>query len=72
MPAVSSSAIRETEYDELAHRLEITFVSGKSYIYEGVPRSVYERLLQPPSKGTFFNDHIKDKYSFALGERIDR
>jgi hypothetical protein len=65
MPIVSSSAIQEIEFDELTHRLQITFTSGKTYTYYGVPRSVYERFLQAPSKGTFFNDYIKDQYSFA-------
>ena len=65
MPIVSSSAIQGVEFDELTHRLQITFTSGKTYTYYGVPRSVYERFLQAPSKGIFFNDYIKDQYSFA-------
>jgi hypothetical protein len=65
VPAVSSSAIREIEFDELTHRLYITFTSGKTYTYYGVPRSVYERFAHAASKGAFFNDFIKDRYSFA-------
>ena len=65
MPTVSSSAIQRIEYDELSHRLQITFTSGKTYTYYGVPRSVYESFLHASSKGTFFNDYIKDRYTFA-------
>lgn len=63
MPVVSSSAIRQIEFDELTHRLYVTFTSGSIYTYYGVPRNVYERFMRAPSKGTFFNDYIKDRYS---------
>ena len=65
MPSVSSSAIHQIEFDELTHRLYVTFTSGKTYTYYGVPRSVYEGFVQAASKGAFFNDYIKDRYSFA-------
>ena len=65
MPTVSSSAIRRIEYDELTSRLHVTFASGKTYTYYRVPRSIYERFLLAASKGTFFNDHVKDRYSVA-------
>jgi hypothetical protein len=65
MSLVNSSAIQSIEFDELTNRLQITFASGKTYTYYSVPRSVYERLLRAPSKGTFFNQHIKDQYGFA-------
>ena len=65
MPAVSSSAIREIEFDALTNRLYVTFTSGKTYTYYGVPRSIYERFVHAGSKGIFFNDHIKDRYRAA-------
>jgi hypothetical protein len=65
MPAVSSSAIDRIEYDEPTSRLYVTFASGKTYTYYRVPRSIYERFLLASSKGTFFNDYIKDRYSVA-------
>ena len=43
----------------------ITFTSGKTYTYYGVPRSTNESFVRAASKGTFFNDYIKDRYSFA-------
>jgi KTSC domain len=65
MPLVVSSAIQSIEFDELTNTLQITFTSGKTYTYYAVPRSIYERFLNAPSKGTFFNEYIKDRYSFA-------
>jgi hypothetical protein len=65
VPLVASSAIQSIEFDELTNRLRITFTSGKTYTYYAVPRSVYEGFLNAPSKGEFFNEYIKDQYSFV-------
>jgi KTSC domain-containing protein len=65
MPRVESSMIRRLEYEEAARELEITFTSGKTYVYFAVPKSVYQRFLKAASKGQFFNDHIKDQYGFG-------
>jgi KTSC domain-containing protein len=64
MPRVESSMIRRIEYEEAPRELEITFTSGRTYVYFGVPKSVYERFLKATSKGQFFNDYIKDQYGF--------
>lgn len=57
-----SSVIREHYYDREALRLEITFVSGKVYVYEQVPLSLYLAFSAAFSKGAFFNRFIKDRY----------
>lgn len=60
-----SSVIKDIGYDLPARELRITFVSGKSYKYYGVPELVYERFRRAASKGAFFNASIKDRYDFA-------
>lgn len=65
MPAVDSSAILAIDYAPAASRLEIVFVSGIRYAYEGVPAALYEAMLAAPSKGEFFNRNIRDAYPFA-------
>jgi hypothetical protein len=45
--------------------LEIEFVSGSIYRYLDVGQERYGAFLEAPSKGTFFNAHIKDEYSFV-------
>jgi hypothetical protein len=45
--------------------LEIEFVSGSIYRYLDVEQETYDDFLEAPSKGTFFNAHIKDEYSFV-------
>ena len=65
MPAVDSSMIRFVRYDPRGRALHIIFTSGKTYIYMDVPREVYDALLKADSKGEFFNEEIRDQYSFA-------
>ena len=64
MPLVISSVVREIEYEDLTAALDITFSSGKTYTYYLVPRDVYERFVAASSKGEFFNEQIKNRYSF--------
>ena len=66
---VSSSVIRAIRYDEKQKRLIVTFTSGKTYAYEGVPKTVHEALQTAPSVGAFFNKSIRDRYPF---EEINR
>ena len=50
---VNSSAIRAVGYDGSA--LIVEFHNGRTYDHPGVPYSVYEGLMQAPSKGAFYN-----------------
>jgi hypothetical protein len=60
-----SSVIRSVEYDEQSRELDVTFVSGRTYRYKDVPLEVYVDFLDAASKGQFFNEHIKDAFSFS-------
>ena len=51
-------------HDGTESYLEVAFHSGKTYLYTGVPRTVYEALLAAPSKGTYHARHIKWVYFF--------
>jgi len=62
MISVNSRAIRAIGYDQPAQRLRITFEQGDSYDFCGVPVHVYEGLMRAPSKGAYYNDHIRDRY----------
>jgi len=63
MPNVSSSAIARIEHDPVSLNLYITFHDSGTYTYYRVPRSIYEAFLRARSKGKFFNDYIRDRYS---------
>lgn len=66
MPEVKSRALTHVDYDARALCLFVTFVTGRVYVYDGVPPDVYEALLRAPSKGQFFNAEIKDRYPATL------
>jgi hypothetical protein len=42
----------------------VEFVTLTIYLYSGVPENLHQRLMAASSKGTFFNNHIKDRYPF--------
>jgi hypothetical protein len=60
--AVTSSAISSIGYDEDTKVLEVTFRSGSSYTFGGVPKSVFDDFVGAGSKGAYFNANIKDNY----------
>jgi len=61
---VHSSNIRSVRYETETRTLEVEFHSGGVYQYSRVPESVYEGLIRAVSKGSYFHDHIKERYSF--------
>lgn len=61
---VRSSNIQSVGYDPETRTLEGAFHSGGIYQYSDVPETVYQGLMRAISKGSYFHDHIKDRYSF--------
>lgn len=73
--SLRSSLIRRILFDEDANRLTVAFrQSGLRYVYEGVPRAMYDALGRATSAGQFFNEHIKGRYACRLapGQRKHR
>ncbi|MEA2938039.1 MAG: hypothetical protein QOC56_1543, partial [Alphaproteobacteria bacterium] len=56
-----STAILRIDYRASPRELLVTFVSGKIYAYDGVAERVYAAFLAAPSRGKFFNAHIRDR-----------
>lgn len=59
---LNSSLIRRVVFDDEAETLQVSFRSGLRYIYEGVPRAIYDALGKAGSAGRFFNAQIKGRY----------
>jgi hypothetical protein len=59
---VSSSNLRSVAYDEDGETLEIIFNDGGTYRYHAVPAYIYQNLMNAPSNGSYFHQHIKDRY----------
>ncbi len=62
MIRVNSKAIVEVGYDPQTHRMKITFEQGDSYDFCGVPADVFDGLLNAHSKGSYYNERIRDRY----------
>ena len=61
--AVESSTIAIIAYDHARLLLKVRFRDGSVYLYSGVPADLYATLLSAPSKGTFFNSAIRNRFT---------
>jgi hypothetical protein len=59
-----STVIDHFVYHSHSKTLTITFLSGNRYEYLNVPEHLYLSMRKAQSKGQFFNQYIKEKYSF--------
>jgi hypothetical protein len=59
-----SAVIRSYEYCASRRELRVTFQSGRSYVYQDVPAEAYSAMKNAFSKGEFFNENIRDHYTF--------
>jgi hypothetical protein len=69
MTMLISEALDEAVYEPRSETLFLRFSDGDWYAYLQVAPSLYADLLAAPSKGRFFQDHIRDRYAFR---RLDR
>ena len=60
-----STVIRSFSYDPSTRELRIVFQSGRPYLYQDVPKQIYESMQRAFSKGEFFNAHIRDRFQFV-------
>jgi len=62
-----STAVKQILYEASSQTLYVTFVtSGRRYAYRDVPMETYDAFQHAFSKGTFFNQHIRDQYRHDL------
>jgi hypothetical protein len=59
-----STVIDHFVYHQKSKMLVITFISGNIYAYEKVPPGIYDNMKTARSKGSYFNEFIKDKFEF--------
>jgi len=67
-----SSVIRHFKYDQQASTLYLTFVSGITYKYKSVPPEIYQMLKAAGSKGRYFNQSIKNRFSYKKLRRSSK
>ncbi len=59
MKIEGSSQLAFVEYDATYKKLKITFHSGHTYEYSDVSATIYTRLSNSESKGTYFRTEIR-------------
>lgn len=59
-----SSNLASAAYDPEIQQLQITFQSGRTYLYNGVPSGIVDRLSLSPSPGRTFDQIIKDAFPY--------
>ena len=62
---VDSTTMRSVGYEAQSRILEIEFDSGAVYQYLDVAARIYEELMGAESKGRYFNNEIRDGYSYV-------
>lgn len=62
MIPVSSSNLASVGYEDTT--LYVSFHSGSTYSYSGVPNSVYTALMNASSHGEYFAANIKNVYPY--------
>ena len=60
-----STNVKQIRYSEETKTMQVTFTSGITYQYFGVPASVWDRAVMADSIGGFINSHIKNNYKYA-------
>ncbi len=64
MTPVESTTLAGAAYDAPAETLHLAFCDGTTYRYFGVPSSIYVELLSAKSKGSYFNNVIRRRFSY--------
>ena len=60
-----STVIKRFEYRPKAKELEVTFVTGRRYVYFDVPVDEADQFRSAFSKGTYFNRRIRNNFRCA-------
>jgi hypothetical protein len=59
---VTSSVIAAIGYDPQFQWLEVELKSGALHLYREVPAHVHQAFMAALSKGSFYNQRIRDEY----------
>ena len=62
---VASSVIAAIGYDPKYRRLEVELKTGTRYLYREVPAHIHQAFMAALSKGSFYNQWIRDDYPFV-------
>jgi KTSC domain len=64
MLALQSTTLAAVAYDPATGQLSLQFRSGSIYVYFGVPQAIHHDFMAAPSKGAYFNRHIRNQFPY--------
>ena len=59
-----STVIRRFDYVAQNEELVVEFVTGRRYVYSGVPQEEADAMRRAFAKGSYFNRRIRDRYPY--------
>lgn len=59
-----STVIRRFDYSPELEELTVEFVTGRRYLYSGVPPGAVDSMRRAFAKGSYFNKRIRDRYPY--------
>jgi hypothetical protein len=62
---VQSSNLSQVGYDPETRTLAIVFKKGDLYHYDDVPPEVFDELMEAPSTGRYFSQHIRNSFTYT-------
>jgi hypothetical protein len=62
---VASSVIAAIGYDPKYQWLEVELKTGTLYLYREVPARIHQAFMAALSKGSFYNQRIRDDFPFV-------
>ena len=66
-----STVIRSFDYRPERRELQVTFTTGRRYLYLGVPPETVDAMRSSFSKGRYFNTQIRPYYPYReLGPEV--
>ena len=60
-----STTLASATYDHRQNQLQVEFRDGSRYTYSAVAPETFRDLVRAPSKGNFFNQYIRNHFSYA-------
>lgn len=69
--SVQSTLLTSAAYLPQRTLLELEFCDGAIYRFFDVPAECFQQLMDSPSKGVYFNRHIRNHFRYQLVTEID-
>jgi len=63
--SLDSTTLAAAAYDDRRETLQLDFRDGTRYMYSGIAPNLYHELLRASSKGSFFNQHIRNDFPYV-------